>query len=435
MKINTVTVIGANGTMGANVAALFAAFGNAKVYMVSREIEKSQQAITKATRSVRADSIAKNMIPVDYTSLTDCVSKSDLIFESVAEDLKVKANITKQIAPYIPAHAVVCSGTSGLSITQLAECLTPNMSSRYFGVHFFNPPYSMTLCELIPTKYSDEKLIFELQDYLQSVLFRSVVQTKDSPAFLANRIGFQFINKALQFAERYKDNGGIDYIDSILGPFTGRTMPPIKTADFVGLDIHDAIMSNVRYNTQDYANDSFVTPEYVKKLIQRGQLGRKTRAGLYKTQVNENGSKSTLVYDINSDSYRKDIPYAFPFAESMKQQIKIGNYTEAFHILLNNHSQEAEICIYFLLNYIAYSLLTAADVASNIAAADVAMATGFNWCPPLALLDVMKTATDVPALIRTKLNLDDCIQQKLDLLLSKAPKSTYDYRMYFKNTK
>ena len=95
----------------------------------------------------------------------------------------------------------------------------------------FNPPYQLTLCELTASPYSDMNLYGELKDYLTNVLHRTVAESKDLPAFLGNRIGFYVMNEALQYAEKYQDNGGIDYIDSLLGPFTGRTMPPITTAD------------------------------------------------------------------------------------------------------------------------------------------------------------------------------------------------------------
>ena len=93
MIINTVTVIGANGTMGINACAMFASFGNAKVYMISRDIQKSRNAIEKAIRAVRAESIRDNLIPCDYLSFGKCVSESDLVFESVAEDLTIKKEI------------------------------------------------------------------------------------------------------------------------------------------------------------------------------------------------------------------------------------------------------------------------------------------------------------------------------------------------------
>lgn len=432
-KIKTVTVVGANGTMGTNVSAIFASFGNARVYMVSRDIEKSKKAAAKACKSVRADSIKVNLIPADYSMLDQCVSESDLVFESTAENLNVKLNVTKRIAASLSNDAIACTGTSGLSITTLSECFPKNIRSHYFGVHFFNPPYNMVLCETTPTKYTDMVLFEEAKKYLKEVLFRTVVEVKDSPAFLANRIGFQFINEAFQYAVKYQDNGGIDYIDSILGPFTGRSMAPLTTADFVGLDVHKAIVDNLYENTTDYAHDTFVLPEFLQNLIDEGKLGRKTSGGIYKMEVYDNGLKRMTVYDIATGVYRDKMKYVFPFAEKMKTSLAKGDYEKAFTVLINNNSIEARICLEFLLKYIVYSLEATKEVGYKISSADDVMATGFNWCPPLAMVQALSTVADVNALVHERLN--DNILKKIDVdsLLAEVKPSKYDYRLYFKS--
>jgi 3-hydroxyacyl-CoA dehydrogenase len=263
-------------------------------------------------------------------------------------------------------------------------------------------------------------------------LFRTVVEVTDSPAFLGNRIGFQFINEALQYAEKYKDNGGIDYIDAILGSFTGRTMAPLTTSDFVGLDVHKAIVDNLYDNTNDYAHESYVLPEFVKSLIKNGKLGRKSGGGLYQLIKYENGFKRLTVYDINTGLFRDVIPYVFPFADKMKRLIAEGDYAEAFEFLVNNHSQEAEICLSFLLKYIVYSLYATEKVGYTVEAADDVMATGFNWCPPMAMFQALSTVADVPALIKERLP-EICAKVDVDSLLADIKPSKYDYRIYFKS--
>ena len=303
----TVTVVGANGTMGANVSAIFASFGNARVYMVSRDKEKSKKAAVKSAKSVKADAITANLIAADYSMLADCVKASDLVFESAAENLDLKIELHTKIGQSLKKGAVACTGSSGLSITRLAECYPEETRSQFFGVHMFNPPYQLTLCELTASPYSDMQMYAELKEYLTNTLFRTVAESKDLPAFLGNRIGFYVMNEALQYAERYQDNGGIDYIDALLGPFTGRTMPPITTADFVGLDVHKAIVDNIYENTNDYVHNKFVLPEYVQKLIDQKKLGRKSGEGLYKLIKNESGDKRMMVYDIKLGIYRDEI--------------------------------------------------------------------------------------------------------------------------------
>lgn len=432
INIKTVTVIGATGTMGANIAGIFASFGNAKVYLVGRDIEKVKRTIPRIIKSVKADAIAKNLQPADFSMLEECVSKSELIFESSAEDMSIKEEIAKRVAYSLKPAAISCTGTSGLSITTLAECYPENLRPHFFGVHMFNPPYNMPLCEFTPTKYSDRALAESLMEYLEKKLYRTVVEVKDSPAFLGNRIGFQFINEALQYAEKYIDNGGIDYIDAILGSFTGRTMAPLTTSDFVGLDVHKAIVDNLYENTHDYAHKTYVLPDFVQKLVEEHKLGRKSGGGLYQLVKYENGLNRHTVLDINKGLYRDVIPYVFPFADKMKKYIAEGDYQKAFDRLVNNQSEEAKICRHFLLSYIVYSLYSTKEVGYTIEAADDVMATGFNWCPPLAMFHALSTVTDVPALIRGTIP-DVCNKVDLDGLLEEVKPSKYDYRLYFKS--
>ena len=432
MKIDTVTVIGVTGSTGTNIAGIFASFGNAKVYCVGRDIEKVRHTIPRIIKSVKADAIAKNLIAADYSMLEECVMDSDLVFESTKEDMEIKKSIAVRVGKVLRPHAISCTGTSGLSIKTLAECYPENLRGHFFGVHLFNPPYKMSLCELASTEYVDKTFQTELKEYLRFKLYRTVVEVKDSPAFLGNRIGFQFINEALQYAETYKDYGGIDFIDALLDTFTGRAMAPLITSDFVGLDVHKAIVDNIYTNTNDYAHETFVLPDYVLKLINKGRLGRKKGSGLYQTIKYENGLKRTTVYDINAELYRDVFSYVCPFADQMKKMLAEGDYAKAFEILVSNRSLEAEISLSFLLKYIVYSLYSAIEVGDTVEAADDVMSTGFNWCPPLAMYQALSTVADVPALIKERIP-EICANIDIDYLLSIVKPSNYDYRIYFRS--
>ena len=175
MKIETVTVIGANGTLGVGVSAIFASFGNAKVYMVSRNMDKSNQAISKAGKSVKANSIMSNMIAKDYQDVDKCVSESDLIIETIVEDLNEKEKIHKIIDKNMNKNAIASSVTSGISINKLASCYSEENKKGFMGIHFFNPPYSMPLCELIESNFTDKEIENEVEEYLKEVLYRKVV--------------------------------------------------------------------------------------------------------------------------------------------------------------------------------------------------------------------------------------------------------------------
>lgn len=432
VDIKTVTVIGANGTMGYNVSGIFASFGNVKVNMLCRSIDAAEKAKVKAARSVKAEAIEKNLIPRSYDDLEECISASDLIFESIAEDINLKKSIYEKISKYIKPNAIIASGTSGLSINDLSQCFELPIRSNFLGIHLYNPPYNMTLCEIIPSVYTERNLIEKIKPYFQSVLKRKVVEVEDKPAFMGNRIGFQFINEVMQYAQIYKDKGGIDYMDSILGQFTGRSMSPLITSDFVGLDIHKAIVDNIYENVDDYARDTFLMPVFALKLISENKLGRKTNGGLYKSIVKDDGTKEIAVYDISSDQYRKVMDYNFPFKIQMIHYLKTGDYSKAFDQLINDTSLEAEICIQFMIKYVIYSLTITKSIGENIYSADDVMAAGFNWVPPLAVIDALGGAEIFETLTMNKMPKEFLSKTNISEILRDAPKSRYDYRSYFK---
>ena len=219
---------------------------------------------------------------------------------------------------------------------------------------------------------------------------------------------------------------------TLLAVYVVNLQPPLTTSDFVGLDVHKAIVDNIYENTHDYALETFVLPEFASKLVAEGKLGRKSGGGLYQRVKYDNGLIRQTVYDINTGLYRDIIPYVFPFADKMKRRIAEGDYVKAFERLVNNHSQEAEICLSFLLKYIVYSLYATEEVGYTIEAADDVMATGFNWCPPLAMYQALSTVADVPSLIKERLP-EICSKVDVNRLLADVKPSKYDYRLYFKS--
>ena len=203
------------------------------MFLATRSLDKSKFALEKAYQSVRCESIKERMVPVTYDDIQTFIPECDLIFESLKEDFDIKKDMYKRVIPFMKDGAILATGTSGLSINDLS------VGRELYGIHMFNPPYNLSLCELIGKDNP------ELENYLTNVLRRTVVKVEDSPSFLGNRIGFYFINKAMELAELNKDQGGVDYIDAIFGGFTGRNMSPIVTADFVGLDVHKSIVDYV----------------------------------------------------------------------------------------------------------------------------------------------------------------------------------------------
>ena len=423
IKINKIVVIGATGAVGKTVSGIFASFGDAKVYMVGRDTSKLEKAKRDAALSVKSITVADNLIVKSMDELEECILDADFIFESVSENMDTKKEIHSRINNIVKKETIIATGTSGLSIDELACCYDEHKRGNFFGVHFFNPPYSMPLCELIPSKYNEgnKELINLLKEYLSEKLYRDVVIVKNEPAFLANRIGFMFMNEALQYAEKYKEYGGIDYIDSILGCYTGRNMRPLETIDFVGLDVHKSIVDNVRINSKENDKDSFVLPKFFDEIISFGNLGMKTGCGLYKTEDNVR-----MVYDINTKEYRDVINYNFYYIDNVINNCKVGNYLEGYDLIKDDPSLESDICITFLLKYIVYSIEITQNICDDLHYCDNAMADGFNWLPPLATIDALGGKEEVIRLCKKYLKKD------YSELINKAPKSKYDYRRFIK---
>ncbi|MCL4383936.1 3-hydroxyacyl-CoA dehydrogenase family protein [Patescibacteria group bacterium] len=409
-SIKTVTILGANGTMGSHCAGIIAGFGEAKIFMVARTLEKAQEGIHIAQDSIKTDTIAHQFIPQTYADLASCIPQSDWIFELTAENLELKKEITSLIAKYKKSGSIVSTVSSGLSINELSKCFTESESKFYFGTHFYNPPYRLLLCEFIPTNKSDPSTQAELISYLSNQLHRQVVITKDSPGFAGNRIGFQILNEAAQFANRYQDLGGITYIDELLGGVTGHTLPPMATSDLVGLDVHQAIVDNLYLHTSDEAHETFKMPAFLTFLISRGYLGNKSGQGLYK---NENGQK----YVFNTVKLRYEpIPVLnFPLLTKIKAKISVAQYQEAFNDILTGNTQESEIMAYFIARYISYSLSLVGTVVNQLHDIDLVMGYGFNWLPPSALIDLLGGYQPTVKLIhRFKLPVPQTLSSSID---------------------
>lgn len=348
-----------------------------------------------------------------------------MIFESVIEELEIKDAIHKRINAVMKDTAIAATGTSGLSIEEMAKCYSEENRKRFCGIHFFNPPYNLNLCEIILNTSNSNEFVKELSKYLKEKLLRNVVVVKDEPGFLANNIGFQFINMAMQYANNYKEKGGIDYIDSIISGITGRSMSPMRTADFVGLDVHKAIIGNI-YSKQKEDKEYFENVDYVDYLLEIGNKGDKTEKGLYDLKNKE-------VFDINKKEYRPIRKYKFEYIDEAYKEIKNGNYKEAYQTIVNNECIENKILMEMMLKYVVYALKTSLNVAENIKDCDIAMAEGFNWIPPLAFIELIGGKQNLLTYIEKYLKNDNIVKEiNLNDVLQKDLKSNYNYKKYIK---
>ncbi len=388
-KIERVVVLGANGTMGYGSGALFTQ-AVPHVSFLARTREKAEQGLAAAIGQVRSPTVASRVDVGSYDDdLEREVERADLVFEALTEDFAVKKAMFDRVEKARRDDAVVATVTSGLSINELAEGRGDAFRRCFLGLHFFNPPNVIVGTELIAGRDTDPALVDFIEAFGAKRLGREMVRTNDTPAFAGNRVGFTVLNEAAQLAAEL----GPLLVDRIVGPYTGRAMPPLATVDLVGWDIHRAIVDNVYEGVTDEAHETLRLPDYMATLMERGVLGDKVGGGFFKRD-----GKTRLVLDPASGDYRAeaDLPLpAMPHVDEVSELYAQGRYAEGMQIFLAASGDEAALARRVIAGYISYAFHRVGEVTPTINGIDRIMATGFNWAPPGALVDTMGPAAAV----------------------------------------
>jgi 3-hydroxyacyl-CoA dehydrogenase len=288
--VRKVAVLGA-GVMGAQIAAHCV---NAKVPVVLFDLPakdgpkngivlKAIEGLKKLSPAPLGNKDDASCIEVaNYDDHLELLKGCDLVIEAIAERMDWKHDLYKKVAPYIAPNAIFASNTSGLSITALSEGFDAELKARFCGVHFFNPPRYMHLVELIPTAATQAEILDQLEGFLVTTLGKGVVRAKDTPNFIANRVGVFSMMATMHEAQKF--GLSCDVVDDLTGSRLGRAKSAtFRTADVVGLDT----MGHVIKTMQDTLPDDpfaavYKTPEVLTKLVAAGALGQKTGAGFYK---------------------------------------------------------------------------------------------------------------------------------------------------------
>lgn len=385
--IRNVVVLGANGAMGAGSGETFAAVGIPTVFL-ARTRDKAQKGLERAIGMAKAGAIAEDIRIGTYEDdLERECAEADLIFEAVAEDLALKKTYFERVDKVRRSDSIVATVSSGLSIAAMVEGLSDSFKKNFLGMHLFNPPNVIVGCEVIPHQGTDPAVTDFVLDFLENRLGRKVIRTADTPAFAGNRIGFKVLNECAQLALEH----GVAFIDALIGPHTGRAMAPLTTVDFVGWDVHQAIVDNLHANTSDEAHAAFALPDYMQRLIAAGHLGRKTpdRGGFFRMEKS-NGDKTMLALDPKTGDYRPVEKVAPPeIAQKMSALHRIGRYREAMAVMAEASGREAELMRKVVLGYVSYGLCRVGEVVESVADVDRIMGFGFNWAPPGLLVDTL----------------------------------------------
>ena len=380
--VRKVAVLGA-GVMGAQIAAHLAnvrvpvvlfdlpAKDGAKNSIVAKAVEGLKR-LKPAPLGINDDAvlIVQANYEEDLEQLRDC----DLIIEAIAERMDWKLDLYTKIAPFVAPHAIVASNTSGLSITQLGAVLPEAIQPRFCGIHFFNPPRYMALVELIPTPTTLPDILDQLEAFVTTALGKGVVRAKDTPNFIANRVGVAGMLAVMKEAELF--GLGYDVVDDLTGKKLGRASSgTFRTADVVGLDTLAHVIKTLQDNLgPEQSNDpffgSYATPPVLATLMAQGTLGQKTGAGFYKKV-----GKDILRFDPSTGGYVA----GGGVADEGVARILKKPPAERLRLLRESSHPQAQFLWAVLRDGFHYSAVHLADVAESARDIDFAMRWGFGF--------------------------------------------------------
>ncbi|HOE43524.1 MAG TPA: 3-hydroxyacyl-CoA dehydrogenase/enoyl-CoA hydratase family protein, partial [Rhodoferax sp.] len=378
-NVKKVAVLGA-GVMGAQIAAHLA---NVKVPVILFDLPaKEGQKNGIVSRAVDG---LKKLKPsplgvaedaaligqANYEDHLELLKGCDLIIEAIAERMDWKLDLYKKIAPFIAPHAIVASNTSGLSITKLSEALPEEIKPRFCGIHFFNPPRYMLLVELINTPTTQPQILDDLEAFVTSTLGKGVVRAKDTPNFIANRVGVAGMLATMKEVENF--DLSYDVVDDLTGKKLGRASSgTFRTADVVGLDTLAHVIKTLQ-DTLSLETDpfyaSFATPAVLKTLIEMGNLGQKSKAGFFKK-----AGRDILRFDLASKDY---LPGGQKADEVYARMLK-KPAAERLQLLRNSEGAQGQFLWAILRNAFHYAAVHLAEVADNARDVDFCMRWGFG---------------------------------------------------------
>ncbi|MDG4555068.1 MAG: 3-hydroxyacyl-CoA dehydrogenase/enoyl-CoA hydratase family protein [Candidatus Competibacter sp.] len=375
--IRRVAVLGA-GVMGAQIAAHLA---NADVPVVLFDLPARDgdpngvvtQAIANTIKLSPAPFAVRERAdlihPANYDQRLEELRSCDLLIEAIAERADWKADLYRRIAPYLNERAILATNTSGLPLSVLAESVPEAVRPRFCGIHFFNPPRYMALVELTPCQATDPAILDLLETFLVSTLGKGVVRAKDTPNFVANRIGVFSMAATIHHTRMF--GLGLDLVDALTGPAIGRPRSATyRTADIVGLDTMGHVFEGSALALRDDPwQRYFNPPAWLAALIDKGALGQKTRAGIY-------ANKGKQVLDTATGNYRD--AGAQP-DEAVQALLKIENPAEKFAALRASAHPQAQFLWAIQRDVFHYAAVLLAEIADTARDVDFAIRWGFGW--------------------------------------------------------
>ena len=378
--VRRAAVLGA-GVMGSQIAAHFA---NAGVPVDLFEVAgaddpdprgNARRAIEKLAKLRPAPLASRTavdaIVPASYEHDLERLGACDLVVEAVAERMDIKKDLYRRVAPALGGHTMFVTNTSGLPVGTLAESLPRDVRARFCGVHFFNPPRYMHLVELIPHPGVDANVLHRLEGYLTAGLGKGVLQARDTPGFIGNRVGVFALANVIHHAERL--GLPFDLVDRLTGPGIGRPKSAtLRTADVVGLDTFAHVVHHLHDSLDDDPwRDLFRVPDWMQALLDQGALGQKSGAGVYRK-----GRQGIEVLDPAGGDYRPvkrqldpDVRAALVEADPVRKHEMLAAIDHPQAELIRASHRD-------LFHYCAYHL---AGIAPSARELDLALRWGFGW--------------------------------------------------------
>ena len=384
-NIKKVAVLG-TGVMGSQIAAHLSN-ANIEVYAYDMDQETAIKGIEFSTKlkpspyyNLKTTSL---ITPMNYNEHLEKLNDCDWVVEAISERLDWKQDLYKKIEPHINENTIVTSNTSGISLSELSEGLSDNFLSSFFITHFFNPPRYMRLVEIIKSNKTNKDMVEYMSEFMEIVLGKGVVVAKDTPNFIANRIGVFGMMVTLQEAKNYKIS--IEDVDALTGTIIGRPKSAtFRTADVVGLDTM-AFVANTAYTKclEDKERDVFKLPSYIQKMLDNKWLGQKTKQGFYKKI--DKGVIHSL--DLETLEYSKMSKKRYDAFALAKERTFLR---DRLSVIVKSD----DIAGQFLWNCFSRTICYAADllgeIADDVVSIDNAMKWGFGWdLGPFEVLDAI----------------------------------------------
>jgi len=304
------------------------------------------------------------------------IKNFDWTIEVVVENLDIKRKVYEEVEKYRTTGTLITSNTSGIPIHLMAEGQSDDFRKHFCGSHFFNPPRYLRLLEIIPTPSTDPEVIDFLMHYGDLFLGKTTVLCKDTPAFIANRVGVFSIMKVVDTMQKLDLN--IDEVDKLTGPVIGRPKSAtFRTSDIVGLDTLIKVAGNLHKGLpDDEARDYFKLPDVVLKMEENKWLGDKTGQGFYKKTKNAKGKTEILTLDLKTLAYQEKTKAKFATLETTKT---IDSLKDRFKVLLSGKDKAGAFyrdSFFTLFQYVSNRI---PEIADELYKVDDAVCAGFGW--------------------------------------------------------